>query len=81
MPRKIIRIKVVKERSGYSRSQIWRKSKNPNDDFPCAVILGPNAIGWFEHEIDQYLEHRPRGHLVQPDGLKHYQSQRAGAAP
>ena len=64
MPRKIIRIKVVKERSGYSRTQIWRKSKNPNDAFPRAVILGPNAIGWFEHEIDQYLEHRPRGHLA-----------------
>ncbi len=58
--RKIIRSKQVQERSGYSRVQIWRKSRDPDDDFPAPVQLGPNAIGWYENEIDTWLESRPR---------------------
>ena len=56
----IIRKKVVQKRTGYSGVQIWRKSSDPNDDFPPPVQLGPNAIGWFEHEIDAWLDTRPR---------------------
>ncbi len=58
--RKILRAKRVKERAGYSRIQIWRKARDPNDDFPAPVQLGPNAIGWYEDEIDTWLENRPR---------------------
>ncbi len=58
--RKILRAKVVTERTGYSRIQIWRKSRDPEDDFPAPMQLGPNAIGWYEHEIDAWLESRPR---------------------
>ena len=58
--RKILRTKVVTERTGYSRVQTWRKSRDPEDDFPAPVQLGPNAIGWYEDEIDDWLESRPR---------------------
>lgn len=85
MPRKIIRAKVVQKRTGFSRTQVWRKSNNSNDDFPSAVVLGPNTIGWFEDEIDRYLESRPRGNLPQAPNLEEYQrSQRkpqTGAVP
>ena len=61
--RKILRAKRVTERSGYSRVQIWRKSRDPDDDFPAPVQLSPNgAIGWFEDEIDVWIESRPRVH-------------------
>ena len=61
--RKILRAKRVMERSGYSRVQVWRKSRDPDDDFPAPVQLSPNgAIGWFDDEIDVWLESRPRVH-------------------
>ena len=59
-PRKVLRPKVVMDRTGYSRVQLWRKSRNPDDDFPLPVKLGGNAIGWFETEIEAWLATRPR---------------------
>ena len=58
--RKVIRPKVVMDRVGYSRVQLWRKSRDPKDDFPLPVQLGGNAIGWFEDEIEAWLATRPR---------------------
>ena len=58
--RAILRAKAVKERTGYSRVQIWRKSRDPDDEFPAPMQLGPNSIGWYEDEIDTWLETRPR---------------------
>ena len=63
--RKVIRRKSVKEKSGLSYPQIWRKSTDPDDDFPMAVRLGPSAIGWFENEIDEWVASRPRVHKGQ----------------
>ncbi len=59
--RKILRRRKVRETTTLSDSQIWRKSNDPDDDFPAAVSLGPNATGWFEDEIIEWLESRPRG--------------------
>lgn len=59
-PRKILRTKAVQELTGYSRVQIWRKARNPDDDFPAPVQLGPNSIGFFEDEITRWLATRPR---------------------
>jgi predicted DNA-binding transcriptional regulator AlpA len=58
--RKVIRRKAVKERAGLSYPQIWRKSADPDDDFPAAVRLGPSSIGWYEDEIDAWVKSRPR---------------------
>lgn len=60
LPRKILRIKTVADLTGYSRVQVWRKSRNPDDDFPAAVQLGANASGFFEDEIAAWLESRRR---------------------
>ena len=59
-PRKVIRRKSVGERVGLSNPQIWRKSADPDDDFPEAVRLGPSSIGWYEDEIDTWVASRPR---------------------
>ncbi len=59
-PRKVLRPRVVTVRTTYSRTQLWRKSRDPEDDFPAPIMLGGNAIGWFEDEIEAWLESRPR---------------------
>ena len=58
--RRILRPKEVRERTGYGRTMLWLKSRDPDDTFPSPVQLGPNAIGFFEDEISRWLETRPR---------------------
>ena len=59
--RKILRKAAVCEKIPLAPVTIWRKASDPDDDFPAAVILGPNAVGWYEDELDAWLESRPRG--------------------
>lgn len=59
-PRRVIRIPEVRKRVGLSRIQIWRKTNDPTDAFPAAVELGPNSIGFYESEIEDWLASRPR---------------------
>jgi prophage regulatory protein len=50
----ILRLPVVKARTGLSRSTIYlRVSKGT---FPAPVNLGPRAVGWIEAEIQQWLD-------------------------
>ena len=58
--RRILRPKEVRSRTGYGRTMLWAKSRDPNDAFPSPVQLGPNSIGFYEDEIDEWLETRPR---------------------
>ena len=60
-PREILRKPAVCGKVGLSPVQVWRKANDPDDDFPAAVVLGPNTTGWFEDELDAWLESRPRG--------------------
>ena len=53
--RKVLRPAAVMDKTGYGRTQIWRKSRDPDDDFPAAIKLGDNAIGWFEDELEAWL--------------------------
>ena len=57
-PRKIIRDKVVTERTGKGRVQRWRDIRAGT--FPAPIQLGPNSIGWYEDEIADWLASRPR---------------------
>ena len=50
--RKIIRLPEVQERIPKSRTQIWRDVRAGK--FPAPVSLGPNSIGWYSDEIDEY---------------------------
>ena len=56
--RNILRDKKVQKRTGLGRVQRWRRIKAGT--FPPPVQLGPNSIGWYEDEIDQWLADRPR---------------------
>ena len=56
--RKVIREPVVQKKTGKSRTQRWRDIRK--GVFPAPIELGPNSIGWFEDEIDQWLATRTR---------------------
>jgi prophage regulatory protein len=47
----------VKERTGLSRSTIWRLEGS--GIFPRRRQLGGNSVGWVEAEIQEWLEGRP----------------------
>ncbi|MCS6945779.1 MAG: AlpA family transcriptional regulator [Sutterellaceae bacterium] len=52
----ILRLPVVKARTGLSRSTIYLRVSEGT--FPQPVSLGGRAVGWIESEIQQWLEHR-----------------------
>jgi prophage regulatory protein len=54
--RKIVRISGVVTKTGLSRSTLWRLTKAGS--FPAPVTLAARAVGWFDDEIDAYLEAR-----------------------
>ncbi len=56
--RKIIRPSAVCERTGKSRTQIWRDVRDKK--FPAPIQIGPGAIGFYEDEIDAWIASRPR---------------------
>ena len=47
-------------RTGYCRVQLWRKARDPEDDFPAPLQLGANKIGWIEDEVHAWEKSRPR---------------------
>jgi len=55
---RVLRFSQVSERTGLSRVAIWRLEKEKK--FPKRVQLTPKTIGWFEEEINEWLESRPR---------------------
>jgi len=50
----ILRLPVVKTRTGLSRSTIYLRISNGT--FPTPVSLGGRAVGWIESEIQDWLE-------------------------
>ena len=58
----IIRLKEVQLLSGLSKSSIYAKmDKNSpyhDPDWPKSVRLGPRSVGWYRHEIIQWVESR-----------------------
>lgn len=58
--KRIIRKNEVVDRAGESYSSINRKEKA--GQFPRRVRLGANSVGWYEDEIETYLDNLPRGH-------------------
>lgn len=49
----ILRLPVTKSRTGLSRSTIYLRIAN--GEFPAPISLGGRAVGWLEHEIDNWL--------------------------
>ena len=52
----ILRLPVVKARTGLSRSSIYLRVSDGT--FPKPVSLGGRAVGWIESEVQQWLEQR-----------------------
>ena len=59
MPRKVIRIAQVLGMTGLSRGTLYRFVGE--NSFPQPLQLGPRLLGWFEDEVEAWLEARPRG--------------------
>ena len=55
---RIIRPEELVDRLGISRTTLWRLQKR--GEFPPPLQLSPNAVGWSEAEITEWLESRPR---------------------
>jgi prophage regulatory protein len=53
---RIIRLGEVKRRTGLSTSTIY--AMMARGEFPRQVRLGEGAVGWIEHEIDQFIGDR-----------------------
>lgn len=60
-PKKIIRLRGAMERSGLSKTTIYRLSNDPASDFPKSVRPTPHTVGWYESEIDAWVESRRGG--------------------
>ena len=56
MKSKIIRPKELKNRLCIAISTLYEWIKRP--DFPQKIQLGKNAVGYFEHEINEWLENQ-----------------------
>ena len=50
--------RAVEKKVGKSRQQIWRDIRA--ETFPAPIELGPNSVGWYADEIDEWLASRPR---------------------
>ena len=56
MTHSILRLPVVKKRTGLSRSSIYLRMSN--NDFPASISLGGRAVGWLEKDINEWLENK-----------------------
>jgi prophage regulatory protein len=54
--KKLIRLPVVLERVGYSRSRVYDLIKAK--EFPKPVKLGKRASAWVEEEVDAWINSR-----------------------
>lgn len=52
----ILRLPIVKIRTGLSRSSIYLRMAN--GEFPASVSLGGRAVGWLEEDINNWLEEK-----------------------
>ena len=53
---RILRLPLVRERTGLSRSSIYLRISQGR--FPRPVSLGERAVGWLESEITEWLNRR-----------------------
>lgn len=54
---KMLRLPEVMDKVGLKTSQIY--AMMAEGTFPCARQITGRAVGWFEHEIDEWLLARP----------------------
>jgi len=69
MPRKILRLPVVLDRTGPSRSTVYLRVTEGR--FPRPVSLGARAVGWIETEVEEWI-------ALQIEASREIREQRAG---
>jgi prophage regulatory protein len=52
----ILRLPLVKTRTGLSRSTLYKQIADGK--FPKPIRLGPRAVGWLESEIQAWIKER-----------------------
>ena len=72
MPRKILRLPIVLDRTGLSRSTVYQRVTEGN--FPRPVSLGARAVGWIETEVEEWIAR-------QIEVSRTIQNQRSGLNP
>lgn len=58
--RTVVRAMRAREITGLGKSEIYRKSGDPEDPFPAAIKIGEHSLAWFEDELLAWQESRPR---------------------
>lgn len=53
---KFLRLPEVKEKTGLSKSAIYKKIKE--GEFPVSVPIGSRTVAWLESDINEWLEWR-----------------------
>ena len=53
MPEKILRLAIVLDRTGLSRSTVYQRVTEGK--FPRPVSLGARAVGWIETEVEEWI--------------------------
>jgi prophage regulatory protein len=53
MPKKILRLPIVLDRTGLSRSTVYQRVTEGR--FPRPVSLGARAVGWIETEVEEWI--------------------------
>jgi prophage regulatory protein len=56
VPLRFLRFTTIRERTGLSRSTIWRLERR--GAFPRHHRISTNAVGWLENEVDEWVESR-----------------------
>jgi prophage regulatory protein len=68
MQNRMVDIKYVCNKFSISRSSLYEMlnvgGRYFDNQFPRPVQLGKRSIRWFENELDEYLENRPRDKKV-----------------
>jgi prophage regulatory protein len=62
MTYKILRLPVVRERTGLSRSTIYLRIAK--GEFPASISLGARAVGWLESDVNSWLEQKIKASQV-----------------
>ena len=55
-PLKFLRFPEVRERTGLSRSTIWRLERR--GEFPQHHRISPNVVAWVDHDVAAWIERR-----------------------
>jgi prophage regulatory protein len=59
---KLLRFPAVRERTGLSRSTIWRLERQGT--FPRHHRISANAVAWIEDDIAKWIRSKVRGVVV-----------------